>query len=613
MRRKSPEREEAEEFLWELWRAGMRPREKLRPSAWISRNFARVPIDFERFPWLVEPADTMADYRVEEQLLLGPTQIGKSLTTEGGICYFIVEDPGDLVAYTHTIPLAKQWAEERVIPSVRQCPAVRPLLPIDYRLIRQTGIIFGHMVLEISPANETQTQQKTRRIVFCDERSLWDSGLYYRATRRAASPAFAGRRKIISSSNAGDFESEVEVQWRLSDQRVLYSDCPACGKPATYKFSEKKCRRVPAKEPGFWIEFEDSERTRPLGVWDEDETLKTVRLVCPHCAARLEDTPKVRLALRRSMRYQPLNLKASVRVRAWAISGVAVYPWTDLVLAFIRATQSLELGDMESMRQFMLNGLNEPWSEDVIFDTTTNASGDYEFSKEPWAESEISVMTIDVQELAPYFWYVLRDWKRDGKSRLRLCGFANSWGELRDIQKRERLVDNCVIVDVGHDPKGEVHERTADWAWICFRGSPIDTFLHTAGRKVPVRRYFSEMKSIDPAIGTDQQGGRRRAREILWGDRPVKDILARLYTGKGVYFGVPRNVPQFYLNHMAAERKQVVKQTGTGPVRAWVRIGKRPNHCWDCEAMQIAWALMAGVLRIRGADEQKSEDDPGSR
>ena len=586
-------------------RFALLPREQLTASDWIGRYFKHGPnsesFDFERFPWLREPLDAITDYRIEEQLLICPPQVGKSLAAEAAMCFFIVEDPGDLVAYTHTIALAKMWSEQRVMPSIRKCGPVAPYLPADPKKFRVLEILMPHMVIEVAPANETQTQSRSRRLVICDERWLWEPGRYDNAKRRADSPNYDGRRKIISFSNSGIYESDVELQWRNSDQRVLFSSCPACGRDAPYKWIEKKCRRVPPSIPGFTIHFDETANTRPNGVWDIDEVVKTVRLVCPHCHADFQDLPKYRVQLRRAMKYVPLNLRASMKNRAWAISGVACYSWPGLVKQFINASQELDLGDDKAMREFILKGINEPWSDDVIFDTTTNATGDYEMTGEPWKESTCAAMTIDVQELAPYFWWLVQDWTDDGRSRLRNCGFAHAWEELREIQQRENLPDRFVHCDVTFK-SDEVYERCAKWGWIALRGRPEDSFIHSRGLDHPVRRYFSEARYIDPAIGTDQQAKtltrRNRALEFMWADTPIKDILARLYSGRGTYYGVPKNVPQFYLNHMASERKSIVETRGNREIRRWIRLGKRPNHLWDCSAMQIVFAVIKGVLRI---------------
>lgn len=618
---KALERREGQRFAGGLWRFALTPRERLAVSTWISRNFRHgsslEDFDFERFPWLREPADSASDYRIEESLLLCSPQVGKSLLAEAKICYFIGEDPGDMVAYTWTIPLAKTWSEQRVMPSIKRCIGLKNILPSDPKAYRVLEILLGHMVVEVSPANETSTQSKSQRLVLCDERSLWDPGRYDNAKRRASSPNYDGRRKIMSFSNSGKYESDVEIQWRDSDQRVLFSDCPGCGTAATFKFSEKYCRRVPKTVPGFTIHWEENSITKPDGVWKIDEVVKTVRLRCPNCAGLFEDTPRIRAILRRTMRYQALNPLASIKNRAWAVSGVAVYPWADLVKQFLRAVQLLDLGDTADMAEFILKGLNEPWSEDVIFETNTNATGDYLLSDEPWKEATTAGMAIDVQALMPYFWWAIRDFTDDGRSRLRACGSANTWEQLREIQKRENLPDRFVHVDCSFDTS-TVHERCAMYGWLALRGRDEQSFLHTRdfhGRplKQKVRRYFSEPHVTDPAIGTDEQGNpwRRRAIEIQWANTPVKDILARLYGGRGVYYGVAKDVPQFYLNHMQSERKQVVETRGSVEVRRWVRMGKRPNHLWDCEAMLIVFALMKGPLRLAAPGSEK-EDKEGA-
>jgi hypothetical protein len=45
----------------------------------------------------------------------------------------------------------------------------------------------------------------------------------------------------------------------------------------------------------------------------------------------------------------------------------------------------------------------------------------------------------------------------------------------------------------------------------------------------------------------------------------------------------------------------------------WERIGKRPNHYWDCEAMQVAAAVMlklVGQESVKADAEIKEDDEP---
>jgi hypothetical protein len=96
----------------------------------------------------------------------------------------------------------------------------------------------------------------------------------------------------------------------------------------------------------------------------------------------------------------------------------------------------------------------------------------------------------------------------------------------------------------------------------------------------------------------------------MWADTPVKDILARLFSGRGAYYGIAKDVPQFYMSHMQSERKGIAKMQAGKEIRRWMKVGKRPNHLWDCEAMQIVFALIKGPLRQVG--EEPTETPPES-
>jgi hypothetical protein len=52
------------------------------------------------------------------------------------------------------------------------------------------------------------------------------------------------------------------------------------------------------------------------------------------------------------------------------------------------------------------------------------------------------------------------------------------------------------------------------------------------------------------------------------------------------------------------ESEQRVRKSGKW---LWERIGKRANHYWDCEAMQVAAAVM---LKLVGQESVKTGTEP---
>ena len=66
-----------------------------------------------------------------------------------------------------------------------------------------------------------------------------------------------------------------------------------------------------------------------------------------------------------------------------------------------------------------------------------------------------------------------------------------------------------------------------------------------------------------------------------------------------------------YIAQMNSESKRpIISKVTKKTVERWAKIGSRANHLWDCEAMQIAAALMLGILsglEVETADAADSD------
>ena len=94
-----------------------------------------------------------------------------------------------------------------------------------------------------------------------------------------------------------------------------------------------------------------------------------------------------------------------------------------------------------------------------------------------------------------------------------------------------------------------------------------------------------------------------------WASDPVKDVLGKLRSGQGAKWEVPDDAGQEYERQINGDVKKemVNKRTGRSEWR-WVR--RHANHYWDCEAMQVAAALMLGILASPAEpDEEKPNDN----
>jgi hypothetical protein len=102
---------------------------------------------------------------------------------------------------------------------------------------------------------------------------------------------------------------------------------------------------------------------------------------------------------------------------------------------------------------------------------------------------------------------------------------------------------------------------------------------------------------IDPGQGTSKQGRLKVVPLFHWSNPTCKDILANLRDGNGAEWLAYAEAGEDYQAQMFSEKK-VQRHDRVGQVvYEWRKIGKRQNHLWDCECMQIVAALMGRVLR----------------
>jgi hypothetical protein len=72
--------------------------------------------------------------------------------------------------------------------------------------------------------------------------------------------------------------------------------------------------------------------------------------------------------------------------------------------------------------------------------------------------------------------------------------------------------------------------------------------------------------------------------------------LYNLREGKGASWTALPDSGQEYELQMFSERRRERPDKAGQPVYEWHRVGKRANHIWDCECMQVTAAMMAKCL-----------------
>jgi hypothetical protein len=322
----------------------------------------------------------------------------------------------------------------------------------------------------------------------------------------------------------------------------------------------------------------------------------------------MKETPEMMRHIRRTGEYIQVNdTSASHEKKCIWCPRMAAGEWGSLVERFLRVNEERKSGFEENFREFMLKDLAEPYEPNESQVLELKTSGDYIIEPPAsqtfqWVNEKMRFMTVDVQALTPKFWYSIEAWAQSGESRRIECGSLMTWEQVEEKAEEFGFTGTKSIqvsVDAGHEPD-EVWGRCAKNRWLALRGDDALSYRHPSKVKGAKDKYkpFSPQIRRSVGMGTKEQG-LSYAAEFLWSNLAIKNILFRLKTGQGLYYGVPANYPEYYAQHMDSEyRRSEYKDTTAKTVYRWVVRGRRPNHLWDCSAMNLVCAFMANLIPV---------------
>lgn len=620
-----------EERLEAIWRQAWTPPDRSPPWKWAEKHCGRIPYSnlpgrfrSDNSPWMREPMEVLVDPRVKECQIMAAIQASKTLLMELGSAYIISNMPGPMLWLGQQDDEAKDHSVNRLQPLYAEIEPVKRLLhPNRHRVKTDTVSYINGMTQWMRGAmNKTNLQTRSIRWLLGDETWRWPAGHMEEAKGRTT--AFGWLGKCFFVSQAGEWEDDTHLQWLAGDQRTWNFRCPHCGEWQPYSWDQMR-----------W----DSVRLAS-GARDYTSTKASVRYACatPNCGAEFEDTDRNRLLLSSQGKFVAMNPGAPPDMVSFHWNGMASTSWAYLVQLYLQAKDAAKKGDLELLKIFYQKRLALPWTDELEdfkmeIEATYEAPEDLEVlwdregrinrkgrvlpAFDPTNEDEdvdrraeipLRFMTVDVQ--MDHFWVVVRSWSDDGSSRLARFRGGNEgdesvigWEELRGIQKEFGVADHLVFVDAGYSTS-TVYDKCATYGWTALMGQDRAGYIHTqksrkSKRMVKRERYYSPVRRVD-------RGNGRAARVHYYSNLNAKDILNRLRQnqdpGLGPTWEVFDGVSDEYLRQMESEQR--VKK---GTRWIWEQIGKRHNHGWDCEVMQIVAALMLKLVGQESIDPVTSE------
>lgn len=606
-----------EEKLESLWSDAWEPPDRRPPWLWAEEHvpgfsYSPVPGAFraDYSPWIKEPLEALVDVDVKTVVVMASVQGGKTTILELGSAYIICNMPGPLLWLDNTDVEAKDQAESRLTKLYDTIEAVKALYPANRHAIKTSTKHFsnGMTMWVLGGANPSNLNRRSIRWLFCDEVWQWPKGHVKMAEARCT--AFGWLGKTLLTSQAGHEGDDLCEKWAETDQRIWTFACPECQHRQPYLWENIHWSKDAVKETG----------------WDVSRVRETATLACANCGTHFPDTDRQRRILNKSGAYVASNREASKAKVGFLWNAIATRSWGDLAEEYLIAKAEARRGEIENLKVFYMKRLAIPWSDNCedfklelkpsdfslgdpwgqegglnIVRTSRghqNILVDPPFAKEP--ALRLRIMTVDCQ--MDHFWVLVRFWTARGDSRLIWWEKVTTWGAVAELQEKYDIHSSLVFVDAGY-ASYQVYEECSKRGWTALRGDQKPFYVHTVKVEGKAdqhpRRFYSPKRPIEIRRGVSCD-------QFYWSNLNIKDMLARLMRGQSaIKWEAPHDVGDEYQTQMTSERR--VQKGGSW---IWERIGKRDNHLWDCEAMQIAAAHMLKLIgresvNLGGVDNEK--------
>lgn len=579
----------------------------IRPTTEWARDFIELPrsrqftvtgkFDTSISRHLEAPINDGDDDRCRETNILAPVRGGKTLIMDIRLASILARNAGPTRLIFQDDLAAKDQAELRTWPIIEANECLYRLLPTDRHANRAQSIIFPTMPLHISGPSMNQLQSRGYQNIFADECWRYKPGTMQEIKGRLGDYVKKGTDKLCVMSQGGETGSEWDEQCARG---VLYDwefQCQSCGK---YMLANRWTLK---REDGTrWGMVWDKHKT-DSGMWDIPKVLPTVRFECAHCGHPHVDTAKVKSEWNRTGRYhREETTKDNIR-RTYHWTAVVDFPWAVLVENYLHAVNAWRMGNPTPLIQFFQKYTAEMKSENSLIEEMSFAiRATYEISSE-WPDEFTRLMTIDRQDEDVYWWSV-RAWSREGRSRR--LGFGKAYGaaELEEIRDRHKVEPQHTLIDSGFRPKGDhgVYAICIRYGWVPVKGAAqengTEKFFYHQGKAGRVLRTYSEPVLCDPEMGQGGQGARAVERidfsSPTYADRVTNLIeMGRWEEPKSMEGDA---LEREYRKQMAAEFK---KKITTGSLRkerlVWV-CPSGNNHAFDLAKMQTLAATLLDIL-----------------
>lgn len=588
--------------LLKAFQEGLSPLDNRPIYEWASdhvklSNVYSVPGYFsaEKSRFMLRPLDSMKDIRIREIACMASPRCGKSLIAELFLLHTIINNAGTTGWFSSSDEQLDKFAELRLIPLLSSCKQVKDMLGDDRFSVTKKRFVFPHMTVSLSSAKIKALQSIGYKTIIGDECWLWDVGYIGEAKARLGD--FLHTSKFVLLSQGSEEGDDWDNEFGRGEVYEWSWQCPSCQKMNTYDWQKQR-------EDGTYagVVWDKNDKTCKDGIWDIQEAGKTAKFECFHCRHQLMDTPQNRRHMNDHGDYVKVKdgIPSQHSYRWNAMANIEI-PLSMLAMEYLQAKAIFKReGSVIALKEFYQKRLAKPFKKNYGVVDMVKLVADSYSTEGQWGDYRF--MTVDCQNNFQEFYYVIRDWKKTGESRLVKHGRVPTWTDLRAIQKQYEVKDQSVAVDSGNfgtqvyakclefGHAGMYRGKKTWFSWIALKGWDSTDFEHPEG----VKKLYSVQAQGDPNLGKEAQG--KTCPLYRWSNYSIKNILTHLRDGKGVSWQVNTDDEQYQRQMNSEVLMPVLDKRTNKEKQVWVQRTGIPNHYFDCECQQIVLAAMVGIL-----------------
>jgi hypothetical protein len=555
-------------------------------------------------PMFADILETMDHHDGARFFIVAPVQVGKSAIGQCRLARNHYIRPRPAGWYGPTDDFIKDFVDTKLNPLLAAHPDIALITPTDkYKVAKLRAAYVAGSHLMLSAATENDRTGKTFCDIYLDEPHLYGPGWIEQISNRRRDYAEEFTETFMSTGlTTGDqaIGGEGAAIWATTDQRLWHVRCPSCRRLFEPRYLHRERDDDPESPISGGLRYE--RKFLETGLPDESAIAASLAYECPRCHARLPDLHGSRVALSGTMErphglYLAQNATPAAASFGWNFSAIAVRPWLPIVLRFERAQLARARGDLEPLAKCIREEFAGLWNpEAYLREKKIRPIGTYSLG-EDWPDEArdpagrpVRCATIDVQ--IDHFVLIIRAWAKNGASRLRWCEKVTTPSRIRDLCMEHGVIPERVYLDARHEPD-YVKRTAAVFGWRVLLGEKDKDYLHTA---TGLRRIFSEPRMVDAYAGTAH--GEGKIAQFMFSKQSALSrlhLIRTLPTPDGSpLWTAAANAPEWYFKEIDAHYR--TKKRNPDGQEYWTWEGWKEDHAGDCEAMQIVFASMAGLI-----------------